>query len=231
MTIIYETIMYHIVTPILDNLLQRIGYTNKVCVEFGAYDGVKDITPKLIKVDGFRGIFIEANENRYELIRQNTAELPVTVLKSFITTENINQLFNIAGVPKSFDFLSIDIDGMDYWIWKSLENYRPRILFIEYNAVHLPPKLAVQPYNPNNVWNKTRWFGASLQSLVNLGKTKGYELVGCCDRGSIAIFVTKEEYYKLDLADNSAESLWLKPTYGVEADGGHPYPDGPYLEI
>lgn len=223
--------MYHAVTPVLDNLLQRIGYTNKVCVEFGTYDGVTDITSKLIRVDGFRGVFIEADENQYERIFWNTAGLPVTVLKSFITAENINQLFDIANVPKSFDFLSIDIDGMDYWIWKALENYRPRILFIEYNAVHQPPKLAVQPYDPNNVWNRTRWFGASLQSLTNLGKEKGYELIGCCDNGAVAAFVTKEEFPKLGIADNSAETLWLKPTYGVESDGGHPYPDGPYLEI
>lgn len=222
--------MYHALTPVIDNLFQRIGYTNKVCVEFGTYNGLIDLTSKLIVQDGFRGVFIEADEQQYEQIFWNMAQYPVSVLKSFITAENINQLFDVANVPKNFDFLSIDIDGMDYWIWKALE-YRPRILFIEYNAVHKPPKLAVQPYNPNNVWNKTRWFGASLESLTKLGKEKGYELIGCADSGSLAGFIVEEEYHKISIPDNSAGAIWLPPTYGVEADGGHPYPDGPYLEI
>ena len=37
-------------------------------------------------------------------------------------------------IPFDFDFLSIDIDGADYHIWKSLgKEYRPLVVCIEFN--------------------------------------------------------------------------------------------------
>ena len=32
-------------------------------------------------------------------------------------------------VPDNFDFLSIDIDGNDLWVWKSLQ-YKPRVILL-----------------------------------------------------------------------------------------------------
>jgi hypothetical protein len=213
-----------------DNILQKIGTTNKFFVEFGTYDGLDDNASDLMLNEGWEGLFIEADDVQFDRIVSNCANYPVTVIKSFINAENINNLLEQGRVPQEFDFLSIDIDGMDYWVWKAMQ-YKPRAVFIEFNGVHIPPKLAVQPYDANNVWNHTRWFGASLQSLVNLGKELGYELVGCEDSGGTAFFVAKEEFPKMGIEDNSIEKLFVQANYGVEADGGHPYPDGPYLEI
>jgi len=216
--------------PVIDNIFNRIDTTNKFCVEFGTYNGLDDNTTQLIRRHGWSGLYIECEDRQYQQIVNNCAGFPVTVLKSFITAENINKLFTEGNVPFEFDFLSIDVDGMDYWLWKAL-TFRPRVVFIEYNGIQVPPTLAVQPYNPNNVWNHTRWFGASLQSLVNLGKEKGYELVGCDAQGANAFFVVKEEFHKMAIEDNSIDKLFVHANYGVEADGGHPYPDGPYIEI
>jgi hypothetical protein len=220
----------NVLAPYIDQIFTKIGITNRFCVEFGTYNALDDLTTKLIRQDGWSGMYIECDEHQYNQIVFNCIGFPVTVVKGFITAENINELFAQGKVPTEFDFLSIDVDGMDYWIWKSL-TYRPRVLCIEYNGLKVPPELAVQSYNPNNVWNHSRWFGASLQSLVNLGKTKGYELIGCDAQGANAFFVVKEEFDKIGISDNSAVNLFVHANYGVEADGGHPYPDGPYLEI
>jgi len=219
-----------VLAPVIDNIFSKIGTTNKFCVEFGTYNALDDNTTKLIRQDGWSGVYVECDEHQYNQIVFNCMGFPVHVVKSFITAENINDVFRQGNVPFEFDFLSIDVDGMDYWLWKAL-TYRPRVVFIEYNGIQVPPQLAVQEYNPNNVWNHTRWFGSSLQSLVNLGKEKGYELVGCDAQGANAFFVVKEEFHKMGITDNSTEALFVHANYGVEADGGHPYPDGPYLEI
>ena len=38
----------------------------------------------------------------------------------------------------SFDFISIDIDGLDYQILKSINKYLPKVILIEVNACHCP---------------------------------------------------------------------------------------------
>jgi hypothetical protein len=215
---------------IINNIFSKIGTKNKFCAEFGTYNGIDDNTATLIRQFNWSGLYIECNEHRFNQIVSNCQGKPVSVIKSFITAENINDLFAQGNVPQDLDFLNIDIDGMDYWIWNAL-TYRPRVVFIEYNAIHKPPVLAVQPYNPENAWNGTRWFGASLQSLVNLGKKKGYELIGCDDVGANAFFVVSEEFDKLGIADNSIDTLFVPPSYGIGPDGGHGGADGPYLEV
>lgn len=214
----------------IENIFNTIGTTNKYCVEFGVWDGASENTTQLIYHGQWHGLYIESDEGRYNQAVANCAKFPVTVIKSLITAENINDIFYQGKVPKDFDFLSIDVDGMDYWLWKAL-TYRPRVLFIEYNGLKIPPQLAVQAYNPNLIWDRSRWFGSSLQSLVNLGKEKGYELFGCDEVGATAHFIVKEEFNKLGITDNSIEKLFVHAKYGVEADGGYSYPDGPYLEI
>ena len=214
----------------IDNIFNKIGTTNKFCVEFGVHSGMTDNTSQLIQYCQWHGMYIEYDEARYNQILDNCAGLPVTVIRSFITVENINDIFAQGDVPQEFDFLSIDVDGMDYWLWKAL-TYRPRVVVIEYNGLKVPPQLAVQEYNSDNTWNGTRWFGSSLQSLVNLGKEKGYELFKCDNQGSNAFFIVKEEFHKLGITDNNIQKLFVHANYGIEADGGHGYPDGPYLEI
>ena len=59
----------------------------------------------------------------------------LTILQTFITAENIEDLFGQGGVPKEFDFLSIDIDRNDYHVWEKISQYRPRAVVIEYNTL------------------------------------------------------------------------------------------------
>ena len=55
---------------------------------------------------------------------------------AFLTAENINDHFKNNNVPKTFDLLSIDLDGNDYWIWKAIDEnkFRARVVVVEYNC-------------------------------------------------------------------------------------------------
>ena len=41
---------------------------------------------------------------------------------------------------QDFDLLSIDVDSCDYQIWKSLENFKPKVVVIEHSGLlmHFP---------------------------------------------------------------------------------------------
>ena len=145
----------------------------------------------------------------------------INLHKEFITAENIESLFKKHAVPKELDLLSIDIDGNDYWVWKAIENYAPRVVIIEYNAC-IPYEPAVTiPYKTDFIWDKTDYYGASLSALVQLGKEKGYTLVATDGRGVNAFFV-QEQLLSGNFAPLPIEKLYHPPSFKGKKGHGHP---------
>jgi hypothetical protein len=111
------------------------------------------------------------------------------VHQEFITAENIETLFEKYSVPPEFDLLSIDIDGNDYWVWKAIQNFHPRVVIMEYNANKGPNLSVTIPYDPAFRWDGSDYQGASLKALEKLGREKGYTLVATDPCGVNAFFV------------------------------------------
>lgn len=187
---------------IINIIFNTIGTTNKFFVEFGI-DGL-DATPFLFSEHRWYGIWMDSD---YDDPR---------VKKETITAENINEIFAKHQVPKEFDLLCIDIDSNDYWVWKALD-YSPRVVVIEYNA-HIPPNESkVVSYDVNFVHKKDDYFGASLLAMYNLGKEKGYTLIGCDSVGANAFFV-KSELAEGKFKGGTVEELYMSPRYGTPRD-------------
>ncbi len=168
---------------ILEAIFYRIGTTNKFCVEFGVQTGTQCNTRYLREEKGWTGLLMD-----------DGVENPKFIKKEFITAENINDLFKKYNVPNSFDLLSIDVDGNDYWIWNSLDRcYSPRVVIIEYNPLIPPSESKTIKYDPNFKWDGTAYCGASLLALVKLAQRKGYTLVGCNTFGVNAFFIRNNE--------------------------------------
>lgn len=180
---------------IIEEIFQRIGTTNKFFVEFGVGNGVENNTLVLLSKD-WRGCWIDSNSKHVADINKKLNFLisrnQLKIKNSFITAENIENLFEEMSVPIELDFLSIDIDGNDYWVWRAIKNYKPRAVVIEYNALWRANLKWVMKYNPQNEWNRTNYYGASLKSLELLGADKGYKLVGCDFNGVDAFFVRND---------------------------------------
>lgn len=149
---------------ILVRIFRRIGVTNAVAVEFGAADGVRKSNTAHFREQGWTVFLFDV------------APLDPIVRQADITAENVNAVFLTAGVPQTFDVLSIDIDGNDLWVWKAL-TYRPRVVVIEYNPLWRPSKSRTVPYDPARRWDGTNYYGASVLALRRLGRQKGYDLV------------------------------------------------------
>ena len=113
-----------------------------------------------------------------------------------------NSLDDVLGeteIPKNFDFASIDVDGVDYYIWESLVEYRPRVVAIEFN--HRVPNDIIFVQDRDMSINQ----GCSASALIELGKTKGYELISIV--GCNCFFVVKDEYWKFGIQDNSISAM------------------------
>ena len=103
---------------------------------------------------------------------------------------------------EDLDLLSIDVDGMDYRLWAGLKKYRPRVVIIEANASMEPDVLFIQT-------DPGKRMGSSALAMVELAKSKGYELVA--HLVSNCIFVRSEDFPRLKIADNSLENLFTSP--------------------
>jgi hypothetical protein len=186
---------------IIQEILRRIGVTNRYFVEFGCETGVETCCRYLLETCEWRGLWIEGNEASAQLARSRFASLLVQILNRFLTKENILPIFAEAGVPEEFDLLVIDIDGNDYWLWQTISTrYSPRIVVIEYNPAFTPGEHWVMPYNPTHRWQRDWYSGASLKALARLAaqlaarlaRKRGYELVACDSNGVNAFFVRRD---------------------------------------
>jgi len=169
---------------VIAHIFECIGTTNRFFVEFGARNGEElSNTANLRLHHGWRGLLMDGDAPPEDpLVRQE-----------LITAENINALLAKYEVPRRPDLLSIDIDGNDYWVWKALKAFLPRVVIIEYNVffgLHIRKAMA---YNPRHVWDETTYHGASLAALHALGHHKDYALVYTDTYAPNAYFVLRSE--------------------------------------
>lgn len=194
---------------ILEKVLSILPKSDKWCVEFGAWDGIEfSNTRHLISDKNWSAVLIEPNPRKFKTLQKNNQEHSnVHLLKEFITfsgKNSLDNLLNTTPIPREFDLLSIDIDGNDYHIWKTVRKYRPKVVIIEFNPT-IPPDIEfVQPadFSVNQ--------GTSLLSLFKLAKKKGYELVACTEANGI--FVRKKYYPLFQMSDNSPGKM-LSPQF------------------
>ncbi len=207
---------------IIAAIFGMIGTTNRYYVEFGVEDGMESNTRYLWKKKGWTGLLMDGgNEN-----------LAINLHREFITAENIESLFATYGVPAELDLLSIDIDGNDYWVWKAITHYLPRVVIMEYNA-HIPPEVSKTiPYNPSFCWDKTDYYGASLAALQKLGTEKGYTLVAT-DKNGVNAFFVRSDLARGRFHPPAWPAIFHPPAFKGKKNNGHPHDtqNRPWVEV
>jgi hypothetical protein len=175
-----------------------VGVTNKRTVEIGAGDGIECNSANLIINHGWYGLLLDADEHNISRGKefyakcQDTFSAPPTLVASWVTTKNINSLIVDNGFGGDVDLLSLDIDGMEYWIWRAIESISPRVVILEFNPVWGPDCAVSIPYQADFRidFNRTPYYtGASLSAFAKLARQKGYKLVGIERLGFNALFV------------------------------------------
>jgi len=217
---------------IIEEIFKRIDTTNQYFVEFGVGNGLENNTAYLLN-KGWSGHWLEGSPKYCQNITKVFADLiaknKLGITNTFITAENIEELFTAAKVPQELDFLSIDIDGNDYWVWQAIKNFYPRVVSVEYNAIYPPQMGWTIKYNPQHNWDYSSYMGASLKALEKLGTEKGYKLVGCSFSGINAFFVREDLVSDYFCAPYIAENHYEPPRYFMGRQSfGHPRSFGPF---
>lgn len=187
---------------LLMHVFSAIGVESGSFIEIGIQDGRECNCANFALNFGWRGLMLEgdpelaASAAQYYADRAaNEGAGQVTVCNAFVTAESVDETISREGWTGQIDLLSIDIDGVDFWIWRALTCVAPRVVIIEYNG-YLPPEVPrVVSYDPQfrryEKHESGYYFGASLSAYVALAVQRGFVLVGCDSAGANAIFVQK----------------------------------------
>lgn len=203
---------------IISEIFKRIGISEKLCIEFGAWDGKHySNTWSLWHEENWSALLIEGDEKKCAELKKTTAEFKKVIpYCAYVMPKGENSLDSI--IKKTFpnitvDLLSIDIDGDDYYIFESLE-ISPRVVIIEHNPTIPPGNIVIQ--------DKGQYFGASAQAIINLGHKKNYALVALTETN--VLFVHKSEFSKLQIDEPVLSDIFIDTnlTYIMTAYDGTP---------
>lgn len=183
---------------VLKCITEQLG--GGTCCEFGAWDGKHSSnTFNLVKEKKWKALYIEGDEAKYKDLLATQKEHPtITAVRAYVSPTNLDDLILDHGFPEDLDILSIDVDSIDYEIWKGLKKVRPKIVIIE-------------PSNATPSWEKcTRYEGkgASPHLIKELAKEKGYTFL--CTTGNL--FFVRDDV-DLTPEDDVDFPWWLEPKY------------------
>ena len=186
---------------IIEEILRQIGPGGGICCEFGAWDGIHLSNCRRLILDGWRALMIEGDAARYQDLVSTYRDNPSVICVNRFVDDKANSLGSILkehGIDE-LDFLSVDIDGYDYEILKSLD-VRPRIICIEVNAGHSP--YSEQRIEPDIAKDNV---GQPLPLFVRTADEMGYRLV--CYTGN-AFFVRDDMMKGTSLKELTCEEVY-----------------------
>lgn len=208
-------------------VLSMIGFESKKVVELCCGFGAECMATNLIINHGFEGYLFDGDPWNVEMAKaffkskKDCIIAPPKISRAWVTAENVNQLLESTGVTGEVDYLSLDVDGNDYWIWNALDVIKPRLCVFETHCM-IPSDLSLTiPYDPHFQANvESRFYGTSLAAMVKLGRKKGYRLIGAHRYGFNVFFlrndvapelfpeVTMESVHACSVAANAQQQEW-----------------------
>jgi len=186
---------------IIQYLISQLDITDsgKIFVEFGVENYTESNTRFLLINDNWKGLVIDGSRKNVDYIKGDDIywQHDLTAICQFITKDNINGLIKSAHIEGEIGILSVDIDGNDYWLWKSINVIDPVIVISEYNSIWGYDKPYSVIYNDAFVRNSMHYsnlfYGTSLLSICDLAEEKGYDFIGCNSAGNNAYFIRKDK--------------------------------------
>lgn len=179
-------------------LVRRLATCTRVFVEFGVADYRESNTRFLLQNDNWSGLVLDCSPDNVAAIRRDRVSWRHDLRSAcaFVTAENVDGVVSKAGVRGDIGLLHIDVDGNDYWIWKSISVVRPEVAILEYNSVFGIERPITIPYDPSfartRAHSSNLYAGASLLAMCDLSADKGYDFVGSNSAGNNAYFVRRD---------------------------------------
>jgi hypothetical protein len=178
---------------IIEYIFNKLNIKEGNFIEFGAWDGKHLSNTFKLFLEKWSGIYIESDNVKFKDLQNNFINNnKITTINSMVgfnDNDNLDRIIDDSNHPnKNFDIISIDVDGLDYNIFKAMNKYLPKVICIEVNAGHSPLYNVEIPINisQNNV-------GQSLKVICDYAATKDY--FPLCYTGNL--FLVKNEYKEL----------------------------------
>ncbi|CAE7189108.1 unnamed protein product [Symbiodinium sp. CCMP2456] len=204
---------------VLERIFGMIGTSTRFYVEVGTQSGEQCNTRYLRVRYGFHGLMLDDNfRNKH-----------VNLKRQFITPSNVVQIFQENNVPHHFDLLSLDTDGYEWLLWLKLNEagYAPRVVVLEYGE-NLPytedviirhTTFPVHRLCLSQLQRFPKVSGASITSLLKLGRAWGYHLVHLVACGTSDLIFIRDDAMggRAFPAQNDAVALCRLSAYQCEA--------------
>ncbi len=180
-------------------IISCLGINNGRFVDIGSNDCINSNCANLAFNLGWSGLFIDSDERNIRIGKKLYASHRLTqpyqnsFIKAMVAPHNINQLLEQQGVTGEIDFLTIDIDGDDYWIWRAIETISPKIVMIENHVEYGLNDVVVSMDAKKQLRQQQHHYhGASPVAMCKLAARKNYRLVGANRLGFNAIFLRND---------------------------------------
>ena len=137
---------------VIERIFELIPPTTTYAVEFGGGDGVTlSNVRNLIVNQGWSALMIDGDPGLVERCAEIYADVPAAKCRyAWVYPGNVELLFEEQGVPKDLDLLVIDIDSNDWYVWRAIHDFRPKVVQVEYNGLVAPPQRMVVDFHPMN---------------------------------------------------------------------------------
>jgi len=192
---------------IIEKIFDIIGVKQGNFIEFGAWDGIHGCNCRKLAEEGWSGVFIEPVLYRYLHLKWNYRKYKdILKIKSFVDPVGRYSLDNIVSDGKKYDFISIDVDGLDITIFEKINQVLPKVFCIEGGQM-------LEPFSgkvPEEIERKN--VQQSLSVISDIARRKGYKIV-CSYQDT---FLVKEEYSNLFPVSDDLRQLYydgLKASY------------------
>ena len=196
---------------IIEELFKSLKIKGGIVLEIGAWDGfyLSNTANIWSKNKNFKAVLIESTDN----LKADKLESEYENVNCFVEMATLdNGLEKMLDKSKfeinndNFVLASIDIDGDDLNVTKSLGRYRPIILIVESNGDFI---------------EKNNLGGSSVYELVEFGKSFGYEFIGMS--GFVNQHVGNTFFVREDFKDKFEVTKLDWTERGVLLNNGVPY--------
>jgi hypothetical protein len=202
---------------ILEEIFKRLNITNGTFCEFGAWDGFHLSNARKLVDEGWGGIFIEGDSERYLQLVKNYPSSKIIKVNSWVgfegspdkTSVSLRELL-LRHVSEEYiedlDLLVIDVDGNDLEIALS-SKVRPKVIVVEGGSSFVPSINSAFPEAASN-------FQHPLRFIVNQMESIGY--VSVCFAQDL--FLVRQDLSKFVVNGNrirSAEELFAENFYSL----------------
>ena len=169
---------------IIDFILRKLNIEKPKFIEIGVGDYTECNSRFLFETRSAKGLIIDCLENLSSKVSKNLKlwKGDLKIEEIFVNSENIMNILKKNSFQKDVDFFSLDIDGIDYWIIKSLPTKFAKVAVIEYNPIfgheHEVTVPNIEKFNRSSYHYSNLCYGMSLKALINIMESKGFYFLG-----------------------------------------------------